>query len=338
MLTIDGAMGEGGGQILRSALALSLCLGRAFRIVNIRAARKSPGLRPQHLAAVRAAAELGQARVEGAAIGARELGFTPRAVRPGRYRFDIGTAGSTVLVLQTLLPALLTASGPSDLVLEGGTHNPLAPPFEFLERVFLPLIARMGPRVGAVLERPGFYPAGGGVIRVEVRPVARLAPLHLEDRGEILDIRACAVVAHLDDHIAHRELKVIGEALGLAPGHLVRERWDQAKGPGNVVTVTLRARHITELCAGVGKRGVRAEAVAGGVVRAVRRYLRSGVAVGEHLADQLVLPLALAGGSTYVTLPPSRHTTTNIAVLGRFLDIPVCTERLGAERYRITLG
>lgn len=338
MLTIDGAMEEGGGQILRSALALSLCLGRAFRIVNIRAARLRPGLRPQHLAAVRAAAELGQAWVEGAAIGARELVFTPRAVRPGRYRFHIGTAGSAVLVLQALLPALLTARGPSELVLEGGTHNPLAPSFDFLERVFLPLIARMGPGVQAVLERPGFYPAGDGVIRVRIRPVAWLAPLHLEHRGEVLDMHACAVVAHLDDHIAHRELRVIGEALGLAPERLAQQRWEEAKGPGNVVTVTLRSQHITELCAGVGERGRRAEVVAGAVVRAVRRYLRSAVPVGEHLADQLVVPLALARGSTYVTLRPSRHTTTNIAVLGRFQDILVRTERLGADRYRITLG
>lgn len=162
MLNIDGAMGEGGGQILRSALALSLCLEQAFRMVNIRAARKRPGLMPQHLVAVKAAATIGDAEVDGATLGSQTLQFVPRGVKAGEYRFDIGTAGSTTLVLQTILPALLTAAGPSRLFLLGGTHNPLAPPFDFLAHAFVPLINRMGPRLRVQLERPGFYPVGGG--------------------------------------------------------------------------------------------------------------------------------------------------------------------------------
>ena len=172
MLTINGSQGEGGGQILRTALAMSLVTGKPFRIVRIRAGRKKPGLLRQHLTAVQAAAQIGQATVEGAAIGSQELTFTPGEIRPGEYRFAVGTAGSATLVLQAVLPALLTAPGLSVLTLEGGTHNPFAPPFDFLHRSYLPLVNRMGPTVEARLERPGFYPAGGGKFVVTVEPAA----------------------------------------------------------------------------------------------------------------------------------------------------------------------
>src|SRR5689334_15022558 len=176
VLTLDGAAGEGGGQILRSALALSLATGTPFRLDRIRGKRRPAGLLRQHLTALNAATEIGDAEVIGAQIGSSTITFTPRAVNPGTYRFAVGTAGSTTLVLQTVLPALMTASGPSELVLEGGTHNPFAPPFDFLARAFLPLIERMGPRFEASLERPGFYPAGGGKFQLRIDPAARLAP------------------------------------------------------------------------------------------------------------------------------------------------------------------
>jgi RNA 3'-terminal phosphate cyclase (ATP) len=185
LVRIDGSAGEGGGQILRSALALALATGRPFEITNIRAGRKKPGLLRQHLTAVTAAAAVSGTQAPGARLGAGELRFTPGAIAPGEYRFAVGTAGSTTLVLQTVLPPLLVARGPSTLILEGGTHNPYAPPFDFLAKAFLPLVARMGPRVEAVLERPGFYPAGGGCIRVRVEPAPRLERLDLLERGEI---------------------------------------------------------------------------------------------------------------------------------------------------------
>src|SRR5437867_958993 len=162
MLLIDGSQGEGGGQILRTALGLSLVTGTPIRIEKIRAGRAKPGLLRQHLTAVNAATAIGAVDVEGATLGSQELTFRPGTVKPGEYRFAVGTAGSTGLVLQTVLPPLLTAPGPSTLTLEGGTHNPTAPPFDFLARAFLPLISRMGPSATARLERPGFYPAGGG--------------------------------------------------------------------------------------------------------------------------------------------------------------------------------
>jgi RNA 3'-terminal phosphate cyclase (ATP) len=202
MLEIDGARGEGGGQILRSSLALSLVTGTPFRIVNIRAGRKRPGLMRQHLTAVQAAVEVGQARVRGAEVGSRDLTFEPKAIRAGDYHFSVGTAGSATLVLQTVFPALALAKGPSTVTVEGGTHNPMAPPFDFLARAFLPLIERMGPRCQAVLERPGFYPAGGGRFRVSVEPAPAFARLDLRERGEIRGRRATAVVALLARSIA----------------------------------------------------------------------------------------------------------------------------------------
>jgi RNA 3'-phosphate cyclase len=187
MLTLDGSAGEGGGQILRSALALSLLTGTPFRIEKIRARRAKPGLLRQHLTAVQAAARIGSAQVEGAELGSRALTVRPGTVAPGEYHFAIGSAGSACLVVQTVLPPLLLASGPSVLIVEGGTHNPAAPSWDFLARVFFPLLERMGARIRTKLERHGFYPAGGGRLRVEIDPVSTLAPLELLKRGEIAE-------------------------------------------------------------------------------------------------------------------------------------------------------
>jgi RNA 3'-terminal phosphate cyclase (ATP) len=338
LITIDGSMGEGGGQILRSCLSLALCLGRAVRVTNIREARRRPGLALQHLVAVRAAARVGRGHLEGAELGSKDLTFVPTTVVPGDYEFDIGSAGSTSLVLQTILPALLTAGGPSHLRLEGGTHNPLAPTFDFLDLAFVPLIRRMGPGVSLSLERPGFYPKGGGVMRVDIDPVERLRRFDILERGAILERRAVAMVANLPTHIAHRELAVLGDALEIAPERLAVRRVDNARGPGNAVHVVIRSEQVTEVFSGFGTRGVRAENVAGKVVDEVRRYLAAEVAVGEHLADQLLLPFALAGGGCYSTLPPTRHATTNMQVLERFLSIHVEARQTGPGAWRITVA
>src|SRR5437762_121940 len=194
MLTIDGSFGEGGGQIIRTSLALSLITGTPFRIYNVRARRAKPGLQRQHLTAVNAAAEVGNAQVDGAQVGAREFTFRPGKVQPGAYTFDIGTAGSTTLVLQAILPPLMCAAEPSLVVLRGGTHNVHAPPYEFLARTFLPLIARMGPRVHVELVRYGFYPPGGGQFNVYIEPAAHLTPLELIARGEFKSRRARGLV------------------------------------------------------------------------------------------------------------------------------------------------
>ncbi|HZI07316.1 MAG TPA: RNA 3'-terminal phosphate cyclase, partial [Archangium sp.] len=236
MIRIDGSKGEGGGQVLRTSLALSLVTGTPFRMENIRAGRAKPGLLRQHLTAVKAATAIGDAEVTGAELHSKELTFRPRALKAGDYHFAIGTAGSATLVLQTVLPALLSASGPSALVLEGGTHNPAAPPFDFLTKAYLPLVGRMGPRVEATLERPGFFPAGGGKFRVSVQP-APLRPLHLPERGRVVRRRASALVAQLPYEIGKREVETAVRVLGWAPeeGHV--EELKRSVCPGNVVSV-----------------------------------------------------------------------------------------------------
>ncbi len=334
MITIDGSRGEGGGQVLRTALSLSLVTGKPFRIERIRARRPKPGLRRQHLTAVLAAAEVGQAEVKGAELESRALEFVPREAQPGEYRFDVGSAGSTTLVFETVLPALMIASGPSQLTLEGGTHNIYAPPVDFLEKAFLPILARIGPRVDVTLERAGFYPAGGGRVRVSIRPAERLRPVELVERGRIVRREARAVVARLPVHIAEREVDVIRRRLTWPP-ESVSTREVESAGPGNVVTVEIASEHVTEVITGFGQRGVPAEKVAAGAVREAKRYLKAGVPVGEHLADQILVPMAIAQGGTFRTVEPSRHTTTNIETLGHFLELAVRTEKLDRACWQI---
>jgi RNA 3'-terminal phosphate cyclase (ATP) len=337
LIVIDGSLGEGGGQILRTSLSLSLVTGKPFRLVNIRAHRKHPGLLAQHLTAVQAAARISTARVEGVAIGAREIVFAPDVVRPGQYRFAVGTAGSATLVFQTILPALMTADTASELILEGGTHNPWAPSFDFLQRAFLPLIGRMGPQIDAVLERPGFYPAGGGRFRVHLSPRRHLQRLELLERGPIGRQSARAVVSRLPLSIAQREIRTIQERLGWPADWTTAETVD-ALGPGNVVLIEIESQHVTEVFTGFGRKGIPAERVAGDVARQAERYLAADAPVGENLADQLLIPLAMAGGGVFHTLALSSHTQTNIEVLQHFLDAKVSAERLAEDLWQVSLA
>ncbi|HEY0375688.1 MAG TPA: RNA 3'-terminal phosphate cyclase [Pyrinomonadaceae bacterium] len=335
MITTDGSFGEGGGQIIRTSCALSLITGKPFRIFNVRARRDKPGLQRQHLTAVTSAAEIGGARVDGAGVGSREFTFVPGRVTPGDYTFSIGTAGSTTLVLQTLLPPLMIAGGPSRLTLEGGTHNVHAPPFEFLQKTFLPLVNRTGPRVTIELGRYGFYPPGGGRIHVQIEPGASRRGFELAERGEVRARRARALVVKLPPTIGERELGVITERLGWDGEELRVETSDNAFSPGNVLTVEIESEHVTELFTGIGERGVRAETIAARVAGEVEQYLAAGVPVGEHLADQLLIPLALAGGGSYLTLPPSLHTTTNIEVIKKFLNVEITAEPVSELVWKI---
>lgn len=338
VLVIDGSMGEGGGQILRTALSLSLCLQRPFRLVNIRLRRRRPGLQRQHLAAVRAAAAIGRAEVRGDELDSTELSFTPAGIAGGDYRFDIGSAGSTTLVFQTLLLPLLMADGPSRLALLGGTHNPLAPSFDFMHLAFLPLLARMGAKVDIELVRPGYYPVGAGEVRARIQPCHQLQPLLLEERGAIRQIRAVATLSRLPEHIAERELQVVADGLGLEPSALSVRYESEARCPGNALQVIVQSEACTEVFTGIGQRGLPAEVVAERVVQQVRRYLDAGIPVGPYLADQLLLPIALAGGGAFVTVAPDRHTPTNIDVIRRFLTLTITTTALAQDRWRIEIG
>jgi RNA 3'-terminal phosphate cyclase (ATP) len=330
MITIDGSFGEGGGQIIRTSLALSIVTGKPFMIERIRAGRKKPGLLAQHLTSVRAAADVCHARVEGAAMGSQVLRFEPGNVVPGNYTWNIGTAGSTTLVLQTVLPPLVLASGPSALVIEGGTHAKGAPPFDFLQRAFLPLLNRMGPRVSAELVRYGFYPAGGGKIVVEIQPAERLSPIHLESRGSVLSKQARAVVASLPRHIAERELAVVKQEMpGWDRQELVVETISDTRSPGNFVMLAFEMENVTEVFTAIGERGVTAEQVARQAVERAKQYLCVDVAAGPNLADQLLVPMALAGTGSFTTGPLSLHATTNIDVVRKFLDARIETAQVG---------
>lgn len=318
MLVIDGSFGEGGGQILRTSLAMSLITGTAVRLTRIRANRDKPGLRQQHLTAVLAAAKIGNCEVQGATVGSSEITFRPNKVAAGNYVFPIGTAGSASLVFQTVLPPLLLAPGRSELRFEGGTHNSMAPPFDFLERAFVPLLKRMGADLEVSLERYGFYPKGGGAFTAKIGGGKKLAPIELIERGEILRERARSLVVRLPSTIADRELGVVKERLGFK--ELVPQLVERGMSPGNALFIEVETSTATELFTGFGERGKPAEQVAAEAIAEHDVWRALEVPIGEHLADQLLIPFALAGGGAYRTVPPSLHTTTNIEVLRKFLD------------------
>lgn len=326
MIIIDGSEGEGGGQVLRTALSLSLITGQPFRIGKIRANRSRPGVMRQHVTAVEAACAIGDAECESLAVGASELTFHPGKVRPGEHRFAVGTAGSAGLVLQTILPPLMLADRPSSLVLEGGTHNIHAPPFDFLERVFLPILNRMGPRVSAKLVRPGFYPAGGGRIEVEIEPASKLARLDLLERGEPRSVSARALVAALPGDIAVRELEAVDKILGWPEDVRRIEQLPERVGPGNILMLEAAFDHVTELVSGFGQLGVPAQTVGEKAAKRMAGYLASTAVAGPYLQDQLLLPMALAGGGSFTTVKPTQHSLTGAEVIAKFLDVRVSFE------------
>jgi RNA 3'-terminal phosphate cyclase (ATP) len=316
-LTIDGSHGEGGGQILRSALSLAILQQRPIRIERIRAGRAKPGLMRQHLVCVKAAAAISAADVRGAELGSTLLEFTPNALVGGAQHFAIGTAGSAMLVLQTVLPPLLLADAPSRITIEGGTHNMLAPSATFIARCFLPLLRRMGAQVELEVERVGLFPAGGGRIVASVRP-STLTPIALDARGERREIGAEALVAGVPEHVALREITRIADRFRLRREHITHRDLGRSTGPGNVLSVWAEAEAVSELVTAYGERGVSAEAVADRAADALQAWLDSAAVVGEHLADQLLLPMLLAGGGSFVCGEVSGHLATNAELIRRF--------------------
>jgi len=330
MIRIDGSTGEGGGQMLRSALSLSLVTGKAFRMENIRAKRERPGLLRQHLTAVLAASEISGAEVDGATLGSKALTFTPGPVRSGNYHFAIGTAGSGTLVLQTILPALMTASGRSEITIEGGTHNMQAPPLDFLQKAFLPVINRLGPKVEIRLEKYGFYPAGGGRFIATIEPCERLSSIQLLERGEIERRSAVAIVANLPRSIGQRETDTIVKLLNWDEQSTQIVETKNSIGPGNIVLVELAGTNVTEMFCGFGRIGASAESVASEAADAVRSYLASGALAGEHLTDQLLLPFALAGRGAFTAEKLNLHSRTNMEIIRHFLPVDFVTTEEGS--------
>jgi len=327
LIELDGSTGEGGGQILRTGLALSMCTGQPLAIQRIRAKRPKPGLMRQHLTCVQAAVAVCGAKVEGAELGSQTLVFEPGPVRAGDYAFNVGTAGSCTLVLQTVLPALMLCAEPNRVSLSGGTHNPMAPPFHFLERSFAPLLRRLGVGLDLELRRLGFYPAGGGELSAVVRPTAGgLLPFDLTDRGPVQEAYAECFAPALPSAVAVRELAALARALGWSGEQLRTPAVRQNEGPGNALLATMAYAHVSEVVTVVGEKGVSAEQVAGALVKEVKAYQASEGALGQHLADQWMLPLALAvlergGAASFTCTEMTEHATTNIGVIEKFLPV-----------------
>lgn len=319
MIEIDGSNGEGGGQILRSALSLSMITGQPFRVSRIRANRPKPGLMRQHLVAVQAAAKVCRAETSALHIGADTLEFFPGKIAAGEYEFAIGSAGSCTLVLQTLLPALWHADAASTITIRGGTHNSMAPPAQFLQRVYGRVLAQMGVKLDLQLQRFGFYPAGGGELVARIEPCPQLQPIELMARGARTNGYAESFVAGVPQAVAERELAEVAKGLSWGEQQLQAVNLPANQGPGNALLVTLEHEAVTEVFCGFGEKSVRAEAVAQAVLAQVRNYLRGSGALGPYLADQVMLPMALAGAGRYSTDVISQHSRTNAAIIGQFL-------------------
>jgi RNA 3'-terminal phosphate cyclase (ATP) len=249
----------------------------------------------------------------------------------------VGTAGSTSLVLQTVLPALLAAGARSTLVLEGGTHNPMAPPYDFLAAAFFPVLRQMGAKLASTLERYGFFPAGGGRVVVHVEPAA-LTPIAILERGRITGRRAEAVVSKLPISIAERELAVIADELQWPPECLHARKIENSRGPGNAVMLEIQSEHIREVFTAFGKKGLPAEKVARQAAHEAAAYLAADAPVGPHLADQLLIPMALARGGRFRTSTLTDHTKTNIEVVKKFLDVDIQATAERGNIFQITIA
>jgi len=343
MLALDASHGEGGGQVLRTALSLSVALRRPVTLDRIRIRRPKPGLQPQHLAVVRALATLSDASVEGDALDSTHVAFVPRALRGGDYRFDVGavrgSAGSVSLLLQALLLPLSLAAEPSRLTLKGGTHVPWSPPVHYLTAVFLPALRHMGLRAEVTLSRWGWYPRGGGEIEAHIDPTRNWNGLDWQTRPTSPLVAGLSAVSNLPSSIAERQRAHAVQRLqarGLR-ADIARIEDTQALGPGTFILLTAVGEHSMGGFSALGRRGVRAEAVADDAVDSLFAYLDSGAAVDDHLADQLVPFLALSQTPSSLTCPtPSGHLETVAWVAEQFL--PSHIQLTDSRPSRIEIG
>lgn len=334
MIEIDGSTGEGGGQLLRTACALSALTGKPLRLFNIRARRAPPGLAPQHVTAVRAVAALCDAETEGLIVRANDIVFRPQALRAGEFRFDVGTAGSITLVLQAVLPVAFACPGPVHVVVRGGTDIRAAPPLDYFRFVFLPLLERIGLRATLAVRTRGYYPRGGGEVTVEIEP-ARPTALVLAEAGTLETIGGAAHVANLPVHIVERMQATAEQLLRpiLPTVHVEPEALgpDRAVGPGGAIAVWART-NITLLGGGaVAQRGIPAEQIARDAVGPLMADLQAGATLDVHAADQLLVYLAQASGeSCFRARLLTAHTETCLWLLRQFLPLEVHTQAQGA--------
>jgi RNA 3'-terminal phosphate cyclase (ATP) len=336
-IQIDGSQGEGGGQILRTALALSMITGQAFELINIRAGRKKSGLMRQHLVCVQASQHISQAYVEGAELHSQRLYFAPQHVQSGKYKFQIGSAGSTTLVLQTLLPALLLQDEASELTISGGTHNPLAPTADFIEHCFLPALEKLGIEVEFKLNKAGFFPIGAGEIQIKIQPWQHRNKLNLLDRGALQSTEAFAAVLNLsgEAQIAQRELATLNKRLKLDTQqqfHL------NGISQGNTAYVKVEHQHHTQLFTALGEMRKSAEQIANHLAEQVKQYIASQAAVAEYLADQLLLPLALGQGGEFTAQCISEHTRTQASMIEKFIDCEIEFIELNKNLFQVKVN
>lgn len=334
MIEIGASQGEGGGQILRTALALSIITQTPVQLKHIRAKRSKPGLMRQHLTCVRAAQAISAAAVEGDALGSTSLRFTPNKVKAGDYAFAIGTAGSCALVLQTILWPLLFADGASSVTIEGGTHVPMAPSFEFLEFCFFPALAKMGVQAEIELLKHGFYPGGGGKLRAVIQPWQQPHALDLQQRGERISQHGLCLIANLDQSIADKQLAEVKRHLNWNAEDLIHQGLRNSHGVGNALILNVQSSAHTEIVSSYGDKSKSSEFVAQQASTEMKQYLASDAAVGEHIADQLLLPLAFAGGR-FTTNVVSEHFKTNSTIIEQFLPVKFNTEKRNAHCYLV---
>jgi RNA 3'-terminal phosphate cyclase (ATP) len=336
LIGIDGSQGEGGGQVLRAALTLSAVTGEGFEITKIRARRSRTGLRPQHEAAVRAAAFACGARTSGVFEGSPDLRFEPAKAEAGEFRFEIATAGASTLVAQTVLPILAVGEAASRVVVQGGTHVPLSPPFPYLARHWTAVVSRLGLETSHELVRAGFYPRGGGELRSRVAPWVRPgAALVMESRGGLLAVRGVSAAAKVKGDVAVRQRD--GAQARLWEGRRLEAEWEvidlPAESPGSALYLEAEFEAGRAAFSWLGEKGLPAERLGDRAARRLLRFLgdEEGAAVDAHLADQLVVPLCISGGGGRVTTGEvTSHLETVVGIAQTFgFDVRLSGRRGG---------
>ncbi len=323
LIEIDGSFGEAGGQILRTSLSLSCLLRKPLRIFNIRKGRKKPGLMPQHLTAVRVMQLISSAEVKGDEIGSTELYFEPQDIKPGEIFYDIGTAGSTMLVLQTVLPCLAFSRGKSNVILKGGTHVPMSPSYHYIERIFCRFLKRIGITLNLSIEQYGFYPEGGGHIRAEIEPAKEIRPLTILEPGRLMKIEGISAVANLSLSIAERQREAFLKSIShlSVPAEI---KCHSLRSPGQGTFIFIETIHEGSVAgfSSLGEKGKRAEMVGEEAAEKLLRHLKTSKALDPNMADQIVLYLSLTDQvSEFSTSEITGHLITNLWVLKKFLDI-----------------
>ena len=327
-IVIDGSVGEGGGQILRTSLTLSLLTKKTLRIHNIRSKRSSPGLKQQHLTALKAAAEISNAQVEGDFPGSQEVLFVPGEINPGKYSFKIPTAGSTTLVMQTIFMPLSSASKASHVSITGGTHVPWSPPYHYLEWQWLPWMEQIGYPGKIELGQCGYYPAGGGRLSCAVFPAETIKPLQVAMRSKLVQIRGISAASNLPRDIPNRQRLRFVSRLGPSyPLNDIRSAVLPGQGKGTFLTVLLEFERTTACFTSLGKKGKRAEMVADELVKQVEEYLDTSGCVDSYLPDQLLIPLSFANGQSSIqTSKITLHLMTNAEIIQQFLPVRISIE------------